>query len=291
MPHLCDDQGQRRRPHQGVTVVAAQLKVLSRRDGVAVLASNYDAQGFPDAFPVRVNANGGELCLQPQIARMPRFDAVAFQTPAGETALVAMNIGDEPIEFSLVDKAAKAGVTHLTIPPHAIHTYTWRSSTVVQSAVVQEAITRTPAARRPAVTTNYADAGGLTGTKAAATSLGAGLGTGSSPLWMALLGRRHADYSRGAAGHRRPERGRESDYEAFEPGDVQSILRLIDRLNENRKGGVWLSIERGQQAAIRNGDGDHAQCRWRDWLSPRARGVVGSLGAAAASLRLWLSVH
>lgn len=54
-----------------------------------------DQQGFPDAFPIRSYASdtelAHELCLQPYIAKEPSFDAVAFETPSGEIAVVAMN--------------------------------------------------------------------------------------------------------------------------------------------------------------------------------------------------------
>ena len=41
---------------------------------------------------------------------MPHFDAVAFQAPSGDVALVAMNTGDKDVEFTLVDKQSKTGV-------------------------------------------------------------------------------------------------------------------------------------------------------------------------------------
>ena len=118
---------------KGIKVVAGQLKPCLA-DGAPTQTftlENDDKQGFPDGFPVRLlegaaNPYGQELCLQPQIQRTPRFDAVAFQTPDGSTALVAINIGDVPVDFTLVDKGAQAGLAKLTIPPHAIHTYTWQ---------------------------------------------------------------------------------------------------------------------------------------------------------------------
>ena len=130
---------------QGVHVVAAQLQKCAA-DGDATQTftlANDDAQGFPSAFPVRLleqaggdeeEGSGGELCLQPQIVRVPHFDAVAFQTPDGHNTLIAINVGDVPVEFNLVDKQARAGVRRLTIPAHAIHTYRWRPSSASAGA-------------------------------------------------------------------------------------------------------------------------------------------------------------
>ena len=66
---------------RGVTVQAAQaLECLDAGEPSQTFGlENYDEQGFPAAFPVRTLPSapgGGELCLQPQIVRMPHFDAV-----------------------------------------------------------------------------------------------------------------------------------------------------------------------------------------------------------------------
>ena len=116
---------------KGLTVVAAKL-LECLPDGDAsqtFVTSNYDGQGFPDAFPVRTSGGapgGGGLCLQPQIVRLPHFDAVAFEQPSGDVTVIVMNIGDRDIEFSLVDKQEQAGVRHLSIPSHGIHTYRYK---------------------------------------------------------------------------------------------------------------------------------------------------------------------
>ena len=90
---------------KGVKVVAAQLRPCLP-EGTAnqtFTTSDYDRQGFPNSFPVRTlsSASGGrgQLCLQPQIVRLPHFDAVAFETPDKGVSLVTMNIGDQPVEF------------------------------------------------------------------------------------------------------------------------------------------------------------------------------------------------
>lgn len=124
---------------QGVTVVAAQLKpCLSKGHPSQTFAiEDYDGQGFPNAFPVRTLAaapGGGDLCLQPQIVQTPHFDAVAFQSPDGSVALVAMNVGDNPQQFTIVDKQAKAGMRELVIPPHAIQTYRWHSPSAAKAS-------------------------------------------------------------------------------------------------------------------------------------------------------------
>lgn len=115
---------------KGLTIVAGQLKacLVKGTPSQTFTLANYDAQGFPSNFPVKTlptAPGGGELCLQPQIVRMPHFDAVAFQAPDGDVALVAMNTGDHAVEFTLVDKVTESGIRSLTIPPHAIHTYRW----------------------------------------------------------------------------------------------------------------------------------------------------------------------
>jgi len=84
--------------------------------------SNYDGGGFPSNFPVRTKDG---LCLQPQIQRVPHFDAVAFVTPSGSVSLVTINLDFKPMQFTLFDAASGAGATGLAIPPHSIQTYTY----------------------------------------------------------------------------------------------------------------------------------------------------------------------
>ena len=127
---------------QGVTIVAAQLKkcLADGAPAQTFKTLNADQQGFPTSFPVRTLPSapgGGELCLQPQIVRMPHFDAVAFQDKEGGVAVVVMNVGDHPIDFTLVDKVAKHGVRDLTIPPHGIHTYRWKPNGAVKLDAVE----------------------------------------------------------------------------------------------------------------------------------------------------------
>ena len=90
-----------------------------------------DGQGFPHAFPVRSLANlanddpsdDRELCLQPDIAKEPDFDAVAFVTPDGGVSVVAMNKGKEALTFSIYDVSLGAGASNVTVPPHSIQSY------------------------------------------------------------------------------------------------------------------------------------------------------------------------
>jgi glucosylceramidase len=133
----------------GTTVTAAQLRecIPTGAANQTFLLSNYDAQGFPNAFPVRTTAGapgGSELCLQPQIVRVPHFGAVAFEQPDKTIALVTMNIGDSPIQFTLVDKQARSGVKHLTLPSHAIHTYRWKPGKSPTLAAVTAAAAASP---------------------------------------------------------------------------------------------------------------------------------------------------
>ena len=148
-------------------MTAAQLRecVPPGEEGSAAQTfrlENYDAQGFPTNFPVRTTAGapgGSELCLQPQIVRVPHFDAVAFEQPDKSISLVMINIGDSAIQFTLVDKDSKAGIKHLTLPSHAIHTYRWMpgkksaatlASTLTSTAAVAQQPQQVLAAAAPA---------------------------------------------------------------------------------------------------------------------------------------------
>ena len=86
-----------------------------------------DAGGFPLSFPIRSLATPGgsgeierELCAGPYIAREPEFASLAFATPGGGVSVVAMNRGDKPLTFSLLDVEAGLGAERLTVPPHSI---------------------------------------------------------------------------------------------------------------------------------------------------------------------------
>lgn len=130
---------------KGTKVIAAQLKecLVKGSPSQTFSTANYDGQGFPDNFPVRTLPSapgGGELCLQPQIARTPHFSAVAFQAPDDSVSLVVINVGDRAIEFNLVDDVAKAGIKHLSIPSHAIHTYRWTPGASSPAVVGAEAL-------------------------------------------------------------------------------------------------------------------------------------------------------
>lgn len=58
----------------------------------------------------------------------PPFDAVAFEAPDSSISLVALNGGDTPVNFSLVDVGSVAWVEAHSLPPHSIHTYRWMPS-------------------------------------------------------------------------------------------------------------------------------------------------------------------
>jgi len=112
----------------GFTVIAARLKDCAPDGAPDQTFDIEDALGFPDQFPLRTlptAPGGGGLCLQPQVVRVPHFDAVSFLLPDGSRTLVAMNVGDKEVEVSLLDTQANVGVHALKIPSHAIHTYRW----------------------------------------------------------------------------------------------------------------------------------------------------------------------
>jgi len=109
---------------KGVMVTAAQHFpcIAGGAPNQTFHLSNYDGQGFPENFAVRM---AGELCLQPQIVRTPHFDSVAFITPDKHISVVAINLGEEPVEFTLYDEQLGIGVDNVRLPAHAIHSYRW----------------------------------------------------------------------------------------------------------------------------------------------------------------------
>lgn len=108
----------------GVTVVAAQafpcLPAGAAPNQTFTLVR--DADGVA-AFAIRSAMNG--QCLQPELERLPHFDAVAFEDPdSGAVVAVVMNTRDQTVELTLRDEAAGAAV-EVAIPPHSITTYRW----------------------------------------------------------------------------------------------------------------------------------------------------------------------
>ena len=90
-----------------------------------------DMGGFPDSFPIKSppvyndgdKSNDRELCLQPYVRVEPTFDATAFITPKGSVSIVAMNTGEESLEFTLYDHGSGLGSEKVTVPPHSIQTF------------------------------------------------------------------------------------------------------------------------------------------------------------------------
>ena len=84
----------------GFTVIAARLQDCGPDGAPDQTFDIEDAVGFPHQFPLRTlptAPGGGGLCLQPQVVRVPHFDAVAFLLPDGSRTLVAINVGDEEV--------------------------------------------------------------------------------------------------------------------------------------------------------------------------------------------------
>lgn len=120
----------------GVTVVAAQMRECYppgsapnqtfQFDTMPVAGGSAAANGgvgeAGEPFAIRSTMNG--LCLQPELERLPHFDAVAFAEPGGAVSVVVLNTNDRAITLTLRDAAANAAVEH-SVPPHAIHTYRW----------------------------------------------------------------------------------------------------------------------------------------------------------------------
>ena len=120
----------------GVKVVAAQLHPCAdagATNQTFVLGGDGQGDGLSDgAFTV--GTADGTRCLQPQLERLPHFDAVAFENPDGTTAVVVMNTRDEAVDFTLRGAKAGVGVSH-SIPGHAIHTYRWRVDADADAAI------------------------------------------------------------------------------------------------------------------------------------------------------------
>ena len=69
----------------------------------------YREASFSAKAPIRTQPfsfpGGGELCLQPQIARTPHFSAVAFQAPNDDISVVVINVGDaHPLQWPDFDQ-------------------------------------------------------------------------------------------------------------------------------------------------------------------------------------------
>lgn len=68
------------------------------------------------------------MCVQPQLVRRPHFDAAAFETPSGDISVVALNLGDESIKYTLYDTSSGYGASDLEMPPHSMVSYTLASA-------------------------------------------------------------------------------------------------------------------------------------------------------------------
>ncbi|KAL1526948.1 hypothetical protein AB1Y20_015638 [Prymnesium parvum] len=116
----------------GVNAVAAQMFQCyppGTRNQTFLLAGDGDGDGLRDStFTISGLESSPPLCLQPQLEKLPKFDAVAFKQPDGSLSLVTMNTNDFAVNFTIYDDADPGvGLFH-TLPGHAIHTYRWKSN-------------------------------------------------------------------------------------------------------------------------------------------------------------------
>lgn len=116
------------------TPTANQTFILEGAGSAGAAAGESDVA---TSFTVK-NADSG-YCLQPQLERLPHFDAVAFADDNGAVSVVVLNTNDEPIDLTLRDEAAGVAVDHI-VPAHAIHTYRWDASSgaAADAALVAE---------------------------------------------------------------------------------------------------------------------------------------------------------
>ena len=203
----------------GVTITAAQTDpcLADGAPSQTFVLDNYDGTGYPSTpehFPVRT---ADSLCLQPQIARVPHFDAVGFLTPDDTVTVVALNIGDQPITMTLHDAASKLGTAGLTVPAHAIHTYRWPVD--VNAAAAAAPAAADVAAAEPATITlvatdaldelpKAAAAGGGAIGALAFVAVGALVVVGALRLGGGERQQLYAAYGRARARHRPPPRAR-----------------------------------------------------------------------------------
>ena len=103
---------------------ASQLFVLESPGDIATGATGGDAD-VAESFMVR-NVESG-FCLQPQIEKLPHFDAVAFADKDGDVSVTVMNTNDDAIELTLHDEAAGLSV-ETSVGAHAIQTYRWNAN-------------------------------------------------------------------------------------------------------------------------------------------------------------------
>jgi hypothetical protein len=87
---------------------------------------NAGSKSFPDAFYLRTSKG---TCMLPAGFDNILFEAAAFETPSGQISLVVMNLGKTSMTFDVHDKGSQTTASSVTLPAHAIATYTWGSST------------------------------------------------------------------------------------------------------------------------------------------------------------------
>ena len=120
----------------GLTVTAAQAHPCAAAGSLNqtfLLAGDGEGESISDGALTITSALNGK-CLQPQLERLPHFDAVAFEHPEdGEIALVVMNTNDDAMPITIKDAVSGRGVVH-SVPGHGIHTYRWTPETVVAAA-------------------------------------------------------------------------------------------------------------------------------------------------------------
>jgi len=121
----------------GLTVTAAQAHpclAAGTANQTFLLTGDGQGDSLRDGT-VTVSSVSTGKCLQPQLEKLPHFDAVAFEHPDdGEVALVVMNTNDATVQMSIRDETAAIQMVH-SVPGHAIHSYRWRPR--AQSAAVE----------------------------------------------------------------------------------------------------------------------------------------------------------
>ena len=90
----------------GVTTIAAQVYdcyPAGTPNQTFALEPGAGAGGVESGFAVRSLAFDGH-CLQPELERLPHFDAVAFEQPDGSVTMVVMNTNDHEMPLTIYDE-------------------------------------------------------------------------------------------------------------------------------------------------------------------------------------------
>lgn len=115
----------------GVDVDAGLAEICEQVHGEEFQAFTLEDAGshsFPEGFHIRTSLGN---CMIPVGSDTITFDAVAFETPAGDMVIVAMNMGEADVSFDIYDAASKSGAQNVVVPRHGITSFTLSSGEIL----------------------------------------------------------------------------------------------------------------------------------------------------------------